>query len=307
MRAVVLSHFILIGCAAPAPWKPPTREIPWVIHPFDWLVAQQKGDGSWGDGTAASTEGFEIGRIGITGLALTAVRGQSLLEPARKAAGWLVSQQEPDGSFRGSGLDQAIGVCALIDCLELTSLNHLKTPALSGLESLMRQRRPDGTWGDRLNTWWAFAAMQQARLLELPHDEKALAEVSAYLDEEFDRHPDFPTAVAPIVRHFRGSREMVRRSLPWVAARLPDPGKPDFPAWYFGSTVVYGVSMNPDPAWLGWTEALQRALQALVHREGYWPGPDRDASIVRTALVALLHAGYRQNRHAEFRNVFGGK
>src|SRR5262245_9619691 len=217
---------LAFGCSAPAPWEPPTRENPWVIHPFEWLVAQQNKDGSWGDGTAAIVEGFDIGRIGVTGLALMAVVGHGLPDPARKASDWLVSQQEADGSFRGArpeGLDPSIGACALIDSLELTALQHLKTPALAALAAVMRLRRPDGTWGAHLNTWWAFAALDSARYQEQPFDEQARAEVMAYLDQEFDRNPDFPTAVVPVVRHFNGSREMRRRSLPWVAARSPDP------------------------------------------------------------------------------------
>ena len=301
---------LIIGCASPAPWEPPTRENPWVIHPFEWLVAQQNKDGSWGDGTAATVEGFDIGRVGITGLALMAVCNQGLLDPARKAADWLVAQQEADGSFRGSrteGLDQAIGTCALIDSMEITSFAHLKKPAMAGLAALMRLRQADGTWGALMNTWWAFAALDGARFEELPHDEKARTEVTAYLDEEFGRNPNFPTAVAPIIRHFRGSREKRRRSLPWVAARLPESGKPDIQAWYFGSKIVYSESMNPDPEWLSWTEALQRTLEDTVHREGYWAGPDRNSSIVRTSLVALLHRTYEWNRHAEYRNAFGPK
>ncbi|HZL71045.1 MAG TPA: prenyltransferase/squalene oxidase repeat-containing protein [Planctomycetota bacterium] len=301
---------LIIGCSASAPWEPPTRENPWVIHPFEWLVAQQNENGSWSDGTAPTVEGFDIGRVGITGIALLAVCEHGKLDSARKAADWLVSQQESDGSFRGSrpeGLDQAIGTLALVDGLDMVSLGHLKTPALAALAALMRLRRPDGTWGARLNTWWAFAALQHARFEEIPHDEKALADVTAYLDESFDRDPDFPTAVVPTVRHFKGSREKKRRSLPWVTARPPDPEKPDFPAWYFGSAVVYGISMNPDPEWRRWTERLMLALKETVHREGYWAGPDRDASIVRTSLVALLHRGYEWNRYAENRNVFGPK
>lgn len=308
---------LVLGCGSPKAWEPRTRENPWELRAFDWLITQQNEDGSWGEGTAASVEGFEIGRVGITGLVLLGAHGfpytqfskeelggRSPAKSIRRALDWLILQRD---SARAGSLDPLIAAAALLDNFAWTADPSIRGPALSALAGAMSEKGADGNWGSTLHDWWAMASLGSARFAELPYDEKAFKDVSARLDEEFDRTPGFATAVAPVIRHFRGSREKFRRSLAWVAARPPDPDRPDFQAWYFGSDVVYSTSMNPDPEWRRWTEALERALEKTGNREGYWAGPDRDSSIVRTALVALLYISYQANRRAEFRNVFGPK
>ncbi|HEU4334847.1 MAG TPA: prenyltransferase/squalene oxidase repeat-containing protein [Candidatus Eisenbacteria bacterium] len=298
----------MAGCAA-APWEP--RDERWRFQPFEWLAAQQNGDGSWGEG-ADPVEGFDVGRTGITGFVLlSSVQHYGApcdRDTRRRGAEWLIAQQESDGTFRGSrpgSLDAAIAACALFECRGWEHLEKAKGPARAALEAVMRERRPDGTWGEPLRTWWAFAAMDAARMNDFPYDERAWSDSIRILDEDFDRRPDFATAVAPIVRHFKGPAENRRRSLPWVVARPPDPGHPNFPAWFFGSSVVFGACLNPDPEWRRWTEALERAL-AELGRGDHWPGPTRDSSIVRTVLVAFCQGGYWASRRAESRNVFKG-
>jgi hypothetical protein len=149
--------------------------------------------------------------------------------------------------------------------------------------------------------------MEGARMADLKYDAKVLQETLRVLDEEFRVRPDRYNAIAPSIRHYHGPRELRRASLDWVMTRAPDARRPNYPGWFFGSCLVYGVSMNPDPEWRHWTHALEQAVEAHVGLDGGWHGPNADSSIVRTATVGLCHVMYQGSRYWEWKSVFGTK
>ena len=322
MRALrILPLILLIGCASSKPWEPRPRGAPWDTRPLDWLLTQQNPDGSWGDETTP-VDGLEIGQIGVTSFALEATsaygfsqfskdvrNGRVVGTDLRRGVDWLIAQLGDDGTFRSAapgGLDQAIGACALLTNFSMTADKSVKAAAESALAALMKDRKSDGSWGSTLRTAFAIGALAGARQGELSYDDRALDEACNLLCAEFLRKPDWINACMPPIRFRRnGKWEPRRETLEWVAARAPDPGRPDFLAWCLGSGVIYANSMSGDSVWRRWTEGLERAVEALANREGYWAGPDRDSSIVRTAFVGICHVSYHGSRRYE--SIFGPK
>jgi hypothetical protein len=312
---------LVFGCASPKAWEPRPRGAGWDARPLDWLLVQQNPDGSWGE-DSSPVEGLAVGRIGVTSFALEAIsaygfshfskdvrNGRTVGSDLRRGLDWLISLLETDGTFRGAlpgGLDQAIGACALLDNYAMTADDRVKVPASSALSALMKMRRSDGAWDTPLLTAFSIGALASARMAELPYDARALEEAGDLMCDEFRGRPDWINACIPPIRYRRdGKWEHRLESLEWVAARAPDSARLDFPAWLLGSGVIYANSGSGESVWRRWTEGLEKSVESLVSCDGQWPGPDRNSSIVRTAIIGLCHAAYQGSRR--FESVFSSQ
>lgn len=321
-----MRHFALLaliatlGCTSPTPWRAPDRSAPWDIRPLDWLLIHQNGDGSWGE-ESATVEGLPMGKIGVTTFTLNALIGYGYTQlskderhgcqvgPAiQRSVDWLIGLQRPDGSFKNAvgDFEDFLAAEFLLSNYSMTADRAVRARAKAALASVTSKLKPDGSWGSPECTFMAMAVLESARMAEdVDYDKKALEEVLRLLDEEFNSSPNRYNAVAPYIRHYRGPDKLRRRSLDWVMRHLPGPSSSDFIGMYFGSILVYGVSMNPDPEWLTWTQSMEEFVEATVAKDGSCRGPSKNSTIVRTAIAGLCHVAYRGSR--KFEPVFGQK
>jgi squalene-hopene/tetraprenyl-beta-curcumene cyclase len=130
----------------------------------DWLLAMQSRDGGWaafdGDPDATSPD--------ATGCVLEAIAtapGMGPGHPAvRRAVGYLVSHQEPDGSWAGSRGNYIWGTFLALRGLRAAGMDNREATVLRGGEWLRSIQNADGGWGESrastaAQTAWALLGL----------------------------------------------------------------------------------------------------------------------------------------------------
>lgn len=121
----------------------------------EWLCRTQESDGSWDTSRWGGHKNFEVALAGLSLMALLdseqgdAVSGRE--DTARKAAGYLISQQAADGalgpSFDGAPYNQGIGALALLRAHQRLGGTALKDAADRALRVILARQNRDGGWG----------------------------------------------------------------------------------------------------------------------------------------------------------------
>ncbi len=133
-----------------------------------WLMRHQDPSGSWDadgfmandmEGEPCSGAGHATHDVGVTGLAMLALLGENATamstaqhESVRRAAQWLVTQQEPKHGRLGAAnapdsiYDHAIGTLALVEYLGRTKDKVQEPAAQRAIDYLEFHRNPYGTW-----------------------------------------------------------------------------------------------------------------------------------------------------------------
>ena len=308
-----------------------------------WLACHQAEDGRWsaaafdaecgkqGEGTCTGS-GAPLHDVGTSALALLAFLGAGHTPAAgdhrgavKRGLRWLAQQQDTvTGAFGEARFAQhtyghALATIAMIEAYEATRAFLYRTRANAGLAYLHAIRNPGRAWrytpgmpemddpltsNDTSVTSWAVLASALGRDAGLVHDEDALQDALAFLDEMTDPRTgrtgymtrggpsarerglaqSFPaeesealTAAAALVRIFAdpdlerpGARAAVTAGLRLVALRPPRwdderPGARDFYHWYYGTYALYQGQGLVDGAWRRWESALAEAV--LAHQE----------------------------------------
>jgi len=167
-----------------------------------WLARQQLKDGNWEfDGTSKND------KIAATGLSILPflAAGQThrknvdpkdnkYLNTVTLGISWLLKQQKPDGSFKGSSgmYSHAIATIALCECFGMTSdKSLLQRPAQAAINFIQQAQGADGSWGyqakqngDTSIVGWQIQALQSAKLCkDLTVDKAVLKRAMEYLDK----------------------------------------------------------------------------------------------------------------------------
>jgi squalene-hopene/tetraprenyl-beta-curcumene cyclase len=113
----------------------------------DWLLAMQSGDGGW----AAFDADPDATCPDITGRVLEAIATAPGIgaghKAVRRAVGYLLSHQEPDGSWRG-GVSYIYGTFLALGGLRAAGMDNHEATVLRAGEWLRSIQNADGGWGE---------------------------------------------------------------------------------------------------------------------------------------------------------------
>lgn len=143
-----------------------------VARALNWIAEQQQADGSWRPADWGGRDGY---RVALTGIALMAMqlKPDAYADESRRAAAWLVAQQNPGGSFGPSGeprmYNHGIATTALLEYSQDETLSRFDDNLRSAVGYVRRAQKPDGGWGygadDAANTSitvWQLRALDYA-------------------------------------------------------------------------------------------------------------------------------------------------
>ncbi len=183
-----------------------------VVRALEWIVRQQRRDGSWSLTGPYRDGGRVENSLAATSMAMLALQGAGntteegpYREAVRKAAKKLVLSQGEDGRFDlGPTLEQqamyaqAQATIAICELFALTRDPSLEVPAHRALEFAQRAQMPDGGWkyrlpsgmgendvGDMSVTGWFVMALKSGEMAGLPPEPDAYAAVGSFLDNVF--------------------------------------------------------------------------------------------------------------------------
>ena len=182
-----------------------------VVRALEWLVRQQRRDGSWSLQGPYRDGGRVENALAATSMALLALQGAGnttdegpFREAVRKAAQRLVASQGDDGRFdlgqmleQQSMYAQAQATIAICELFALTRDPSLEVPARRAVEFAQRAQMPDGGWkyrlptgqandvGDMSVTGWFVMALQSGEMAGLAPAPAAYQAVGRFLDGVF--------------------------------------------------------------------------------------------------------------------------
>jgi hypothetical protein len=297
-----------------------------------WLRDHQDDDGRWDcdefmkhdrEGAACDGAGDPLHDVGVTALALLAFLGDGntlragrYRDVVKRAVDWLRQQQDADTGWIGSQAshhaiyDHAIATLALCEAQGLSRYRSLRPHAQRAIDCLNAVRNPYGAWryqprsgdNDMSITGWALMALVSAHEFGLAVDQRALADVDAYIDEMTDaggrvgyvtrggpssRHAGDHQAAFPTDRnecmtgvgllckalldHDVRTDARMKQQLAVLMRKKPEwridalGSSLDFYAWYYGS---YAVFQAGEPHWSSWSRALREAVLPHQRRDG---------------------------------------
>lgn len=177
-----------------------------------WLVAHQDEDGRWDsdgfgkhdpDGVTDGA-GNSLHDVSATGLSMMALLGSGSTlrsgphrEALKKAAQWLVNQQDPQSGLFGPRAahdyiyDHAIATFAMCEAYGLSGKEELREPAQKGLDYLEMHRNPYAVWryqprdndNDTSVTTWALLAYESGDFFKLRVNKEALVCAATWYDQ----------------------------------------------------------------------------------------------------------------------------
>ena len=162
-----------------------------------WLARQQRGNGMWQyDGSSkadtASATGMALLPFLAAGQTHKVSRDGKYNKTVEAGLKYLISQQQPNGRFRGAGMySQAIATIALCEAFGMSGdRGLLLLPAQRAVNFIQSAQGVNGSWGYQANqtgdtsiVGWQVQALQSARLCkELVVDKRTLERARRFLD-----------------------------------------------------------------------------------------------------------------------------
>jgi hypothetical protein len=166
-----------------------------------WLARQQQRDGNWAfDGTTKD----QVAATGLSILPFLAagqthrkspnLKENKYVDKVALGINWLLKQQKPDGSFKGSSgmYSHAIATIALCECFGMTSdKSFLQKPAQAAINFIQNAQGQDGSWGylakangDTSIVGWQIQALQSGKLCkDITVDKACMKRASEFLDK----------------------------------------------------------------------------------------------------------------------------
>lgn len=309
-----------------------------VARGLAFMARTQEIDGHWTKFDTADQAG--IGQTtahdtGLTGLAALAFLAADYSpttpgiyqESVRKAIAWLRLVAKPDGDLRngGSMYDQAIGTLALAESAAMTHDPRTREIALQAAQFILAAQNHDGGWrysprdltSDVSVLGWQVMALRSAQRLglDLPESTKndALDNIRSKSTGRAGMLTGYLTALPTSTMTAEGlysrlllnallSDDQLEEAGGYLLQKLPDPTKPNFYYWYYGSLALLQLSTPAPDVWKTWNAHMSESLLALQlvagplagswSSDGQWG--DRGGRIYTTALGTLtLEVYYR--------------
>ncbi|MGA0039437.1 MAG: prenyltransferase/squalene oxidase repeat-containing protein [Pirellulales bacterium] len=182
-----------------------------VERALEWIVRQQRRDGSWSLRGPYRDGGRVENELAATAMAMLALQGAGnttdegpYREAVAKAARRLIASQDEDGRFdfghmleQQSMYAQAQATIAVCELFAMTKDASLEVPARRSLSFAHRAQMPDGGWryrlptghpdevGDMSVTGWFMMALKSGEMAGIAADPAAVQGVSGFLDKVF--------------------------------------------------------------------------------------------------------------------------
>jgi hypothetical protein len=169
---------------------------------LEWLVKQQRDDGTWSLMGPFSNGGSSENVTSATAMALLAFQGHG--DTPHKGdykkvvdKGWkaLLAMQDRDGNFvRDGGFNQRLyaqaqATIAICELYGMTKDSKYGEPAERALQYALKAQSPEGGWryqpgvdSDTSVTGWFVMALQSARMARMDVPQSALDNITKYLD-----------------------------------------------------------------------------------------------------------------------------
>ncbi len=243
---------------------------------------------------------------GITGLALLAFLGaghthQEGVHAAnvRRGLEYLLRSQAHDGCLAGLAHHYAHMYChgiaslALAEAYGLTHDPALRQPLkMAAAYSLRSQHPTEGGWryrpgerGDTSQFGWQVMALLSAERSGITIPSRArqgmqdfLARVTVGREGGLASYRPGERVTATMTAEAHVCRRLLRLPIPSATERetgqyllrhLPDPARPNFYYWYYGTMALF---QSGDTTWDAWNGALQQALLPAQRTEGFHAG-----------------------------------
>ena len=310
---------------------------------LDWLAAHQNPNGSWSlntfhtnckhphcpdAGTVASNPaGTGMVLLPFLGAGHTHQAGKHRQTVAR-ALHWLVSQQQPDGTWSAPGdgrpmYGHGMASIALCEAYGMTRDPKLCQPARKALDYIIKaQHTPSGGWRYRPNqpadtsvVGWQLMALKSGEMAGLAVPPKAFEGVKRWLGSVEAKRPPgglfgyqsasptpAMTAQGLLCLQYLGARRddpRMRAGTAYLLGHLPRPGAETSYYWYHATQVMYHMQGKP---WKAWNGKLRDLLVSTQHTRGTLAGSWKPADprerpggrLYATALrVLMLEVYYR--------------
>ncbi|KAF0245990.1 MAG: hypothetical protein FD180_1133 [Planctomycetota bacterium] len=272
---------------ARAPEKPDS-----VSSALRWLVKSQNASGSWGN-ASEDLDGTRWSPASATALAVLALLGAghtsnskelwdagSPGEAVKRAEGWLAGVR-PAGDR-----EAALVTLSLSESFGMTrreEMGEVVRRAVAGLEA---RQRPDGSWGDSVESAWAVMALKSAELAEVEVDARVKEAARSWCSNRLETGTPADVMVWIFLTHERNPA--LARILNESAQRLPTAEAPAFEASYFGRLAAFQYDGPGGQLDKSWREALKRSHVATQEEDGGWNGHSGWTSrVVGNSLAAL--------------------
>ena len=279
---------------------------------LQWVVKQQKRDGSWSMRGPYSDGAFGENNCAATAMALLALMGDGnthhegpYAKNVEKGVQYLMKLQNRSGfmAARSRGHEktyaQAQATIALCELYAMTKDSALRARAQAAVDYAQESQGREGGWryypkgdSDTSVTGWYVMALQSAISAELEVDREVFYKVNHYLDlaQEYEgaayayqpgsRISEAMTAEGLLCRQYLGWKHDTEAMAQGIEALLID--KPfslrdgNVYYWYYATQVMHHFGGEP---WTTWNEVMRKELpeaQIVVGKEsGSW-APQND-------------------------------
>ncbi len=307
-----------------------------------WLAHHQSRDGSWSlhrfnraglcrgrcshPGTRSDVAGTALGLLPFLGAGQTHRAGKYRRQ-VQQGIDWLLTHQQPDGSFQpmGAGRMYAHGLAAIALCelYGLTQDSRLREPAQRAVDFIVQAQHSQGGWrympgqaGDTSVTGWQLMALRSAQVAGLHVPQAVFDRANRFLDRcQTNSLGSFYsymprggvrvalTAESLLCRMYSGwtpRHAALREGCAWLlGAHPPSVRRSDMYYWYYATQVMHHMG---SPYWPEWNEQMREILvrtqETRGHAAGSWApqgGHDRSGGrLYMTSLaICCLEVYYR--------------
>lgn len=269
---------------------------------LDWLVKQQRSDGTWSlQGPYSSGSSFE-NVTSATAMALLAFQGYGDTPEKgeyRKtvAKGWtaLLAMQDRDGNFVKDGgfnqrlYAQAQATIAICELYGMTKNSRYAAPAELAIQYALKAQASEGGWryqpgldSDTSVTGWFVMALQSARMAKMEVPDSALDNISKYLDsvstQDGSRYSyqrgreadEVMTSEALLCRQYLGWKRNDPRMLAGADYVGVHPlayggGSQNVYYWYYATQFFHHME---GPYWNKWNSVMRQAVPTQQIKSG---------------------------------------
>jgi hypothetical protein len=274
-----------------------------VKNALDWLVRNQRKDGSWSL-SGPYSDGFSgENQHAATAMALLAFLGNghthekhtttTYSKAVAKGIAWLMRNQDAEGCFYGNGnshsklYSHAQCTMAICELYAMTNDMKLQKPAQKAVDYCLEAQGANGGWrynkgqnGDTSVTGWFMMALQSAKMAYLIVPDEALARVSGFLDGvqadggrrygylgPSDVRPSM-TAEGLLCRQYLGwehDDDRLVDGAKFVEENLINWDERNAYYWYYATQVLHHMEGD---GWTRWNDVMRELLPAKQVKKG---------------------------------------